>query len=386
MRTLFTIFLLSISLFVFSQREQTSTRFTGPIGVVATPVAGIDVSYDSTWTARIIGQSSSGYKSLLMSDDLLGFGISGQLLFYAPLGGGQGGLFQGNLGSGAESRIYWGSLVGVTNEAKVDSFGINLNILNGAAGLAIRTSDSSLVFNGDLIPSANNTHDIGTSSLRPDSVYVNVLSPNSIIGYDTAYWDLSGSNIYRAIGNVGIGITNPARTLQIAGSFQVDSAQYSIAVRKEKLGLASYTGVGMVSTNGTQQFITGNLIDAGNKAGIFADSAGLRKANIEIRDESGIENIYLQTTDGEIFIQPKNQLTVDAERVRIKSILPIDSLTTYTIGGTTAGNRFNLNANNLDATQITTTELTFDPLPPTDTSGLATGDVYRVGNQLRIKL
>jgi hypothetical protein len=69
---------------------------------------------------------------------------------------------------------------------------------------------------------------ITSAKLTPSTITSNQLAPGAVtaanLGPDVGLWSVSGGNVFRANGNVGIGLTNPTALLHLNGAMKVNAA------------------------------------------------------------------------------------------------------------------------------------------------------------------
>jgi hypothetical protein len=86
---------------------------------------------------------------------------------------------------------------------------------------------------------------MGTSELQ--SVPYALFSKNS----SDSYWNKSGNNIYYDLGNIGIGITNPAQALDIYSKFQINNNGNIVKLNNVTTNFPSANAAGVLTNNGS---------------------------------------------------------------------------------------------------------------------------------------
>ncbi len=205
--------------------------------------------------------------------------------------GGLGGNSNGGdlfLGEGQDLELYHdGTNSYITNntgdlyigDASTDDVILSNN--GGNVGIGTTTPGSKLQVAGDITPSADDTYDLGTDSLRWQDLY---LGPSTLhigtstsdeytVSYNTSSnylgFNVNGSGdpeiVFNSAGNVGIGSTAPAQKLDVAGYAQaqrfVDNANDSYyldpAATGNSLLTAGNIGIG-TTTAGLQLDVVGD--------------------------------------------------------------------------------------------------------------------------------
>ncbi|HAZ08560.1 MAG TPA: hypothetical protein DCZ01_08590, partial [Elusimicrobia bacterium] len=98
--------------------------------------------------------------------------------------------------------------------------GSTLVVTNGNVGIGTTNPNAALQVSGAAVVGSPTGGNMGSGSINASAVYVNgaVLSPGT-----GSNWTVSGADIYRSGGNVGIGTTSPSAPLVVAGSPEVQN-------------------------------------------------------------------------------------------------------------------------------------------------------------------
>ena len=162
------------------------------------------------------------------------YGISSQLNLINHNGGSsQIGIYSFLLGGSNTSGNTYGVWVNNMTSGSGTDYGIytsgeDFNYFQGNVGIGVTDPDAKLEVNGQVkitggSPGANKvlTSDVnGLASWQP-------------AGGDTD-WTISGNNVYRNSGNVGIGITGPSYKLHVVGRLKTDGITESSDIRLKK--------------------------------------------------------------------------------------------------------------------------------------------------------
>lgn len=232
---------------VYAQATNGSQYTTAIKGYSSGNGYGVEAEITGATGAAILARAP--YNSILAYSGNGGTAIRGETTPNSGTGDGVG-VYAGLTGT---TNVGYGLQV-VNNSATgwgVYSSGTSRNYFNGNVGIKVTDPSQALQVAGNIVPEANGTRNLGSSSLGFFGAYVNYISTTSgstmTINGGTHNWQINSAQrmTLDSSGNLGIGVSSLTEKLEVNGSVKATSFITS-SDRRLKFDIEKMTGIDLI--------------------------------------------------------------------------------------------------------------------------------------------